>query len=160
MNCWIKLLFCFLCVQNNFEFSCHFIKFRLNHWWQMDYFVGMHRSDTQDRYRLRSGHFLWIGYWSDEDRSKSDVVHILFCAVVRPTRKSHKHHKGTIKFFVHYISSVLQLFHSFNLRYRGIFKSLNSSSRKLLSAAAVCHPPFSIRLLHSNSLQERTVTEV
>ncbi len=28
--------------------------------------LGMHRSDTQDRYRLRSGHFLRIGYRRDE----------------------------------------------------------------------------------------------
>ncbi len=28
--------------------------------------LGMHLSGTQDRYRLRSGHFLWIGYRSDE----------------------------------------------------------------------------------------------
>ncbi len=45
------------------------------------------------------------------DRSKSDVVRILFCAVVKP-QESHiniiKHHKV----FVHYISSFLKLFHS------------------------------------------------
>ncbi len=29
-------------------------------------YVGMHRSDTEDRYRLRSSHFLRIGYRSDE----------------------------------------------------------------------------------------------
>ncbi len=28
--------------------------------------LGMHRSDTEDRYRLRSSHFLRIGYRSDE----------------------------------------------------------------------------------------------
>ncbi len=34
----------------------------------------MHRSDIEDRYRLRSSHFLRIGYRSDETRSKSDPV--------------------------------------------------------------------------------------
>ncbi len=29
-------------------------------------YLGMHRSDTQDRYRLRSSHFLRIGYRRDE----------------------------------------------------------------------------------------------
>ncbi len=45
------------------------------------------------------------------DRSKSDVVRILLCAVVKP----HESHKNIIKhhkLFVHYISSVLKLFHS------------------------------------------------
>ncbi len=67
--------------------------------------LGMHRSDTQDRYRLRSGHFLfhfqikkpWTldlepsAYWVSVrwDRSKSNVVHILFCVVV----KIHESHK-------------------------------------------------------------------
>ncbi len=73
--------------------------------------LEMHRSDTLDRYRLRSGHFLRFGYWSDETRSKSDVVRILLCAVVKP----HENHINIIKhhkLFVHYISSVLKLFHS------------------------------------------------
>ncbi len=46
-----------------------------------------------------------------QDRSKSDVVRILFCAAVKPHEKhinNIKHHKV----FVHYISSVLKLFHS------------------------------------------------
>ncbi len=45
------------------------------------------------------------------DRCKSDVVRILFCAVVKP----HENHINIIKhhkLFVHYISSVLKLFHS------------------------------------------------
>ncbi len=33
-NCWIKSLL-FLCAE---RCSRHFIKFRFNHWWQMDYF--------------------------------------------------------------------------------------------------------------------------
>ncbi len=46
-----------------------------------------------------------------QDRSKSDVVRVLFCAVVKPHENYIniiKHHKV----FVHYISSVLELFHS------------------------------------------------
>ncbi len=45
------------------------------------------------------------------DRSKSNVVRILFCAAVKP----HENHINIIKHhkvFVHYISSVLKLFHS------------------------------------------------
>ncbi len=43
------------------------------------------------------------------DRSKSDVGRVLFFAVVKPHENHIKHHKV----FVHYISSVLKLFHSF-----------------------------------------------
>ncbi len=45
------------------------------------------------------------------DGSKSDVVHILFCVVVK-THESHKNIIKRHKVFVHYISSVLKLFHS------------------------------------------------
>ncbi len=45
--------------------------------------VGMHRSDTQDRYRLRSGHFLRIGYRRDE-ADPNPILCILFCVVVKP----------------------------------------------------------------------------
>ncbi len=55
------------------------------------------------------------------DRYKSDVVRILFCAVVKP----HENHINIIKHhkvFVHYISSVLKLFHNL---IRGIDEHLN-----------------------------------
>ncbi len=79
---------------------------------------------------------------------------IIFCVVVKP----HGSHTNTIKHhtvFMHYISSVLK----FNLRYRWILHSLNSSLREILSPLRlpVCHPPFSsqtarrVRLLQLNS---------
>ncbi len=45
------------------------------------------------------------------DRSKSDIVRIVFSVIVEP----HERHKNIIKHhkvFMHYISSVLKLFHS------------------------------------------------
>ncbi len=71
----------------------------------------MHRSDTQYRYRLRYGHFLPDRVSIRWDRSKSDIVRILFCVIVKP----HERHKNIIKHhkvFVHNIPSVLKLFHS------------------------------------------------
>ncbi len=44
-----------------------------------EFMLGMHRSDTQDRYRLRSGHFLRIGYRRDETDPNPIFVHILLC---------------------------------------------------------------------------------
>ncbi len=73
--------------------------------------LGMHRSDTQYRYRLRYGHFLPDRVSIRWDRSKSDIVRILFCVIVKP----HERHKNIIKHhkvFVHNIPSVLKLFHS------------------------------------------------
>ncbi len=81
---------------------------------------------------------------------------IIFCVVIKP----HGSHKYTIKHHtvcMHYISSVLKLFHSLiwgTDEYLSVkFKSTWTS----LSAAAVCHPQFSIqtarrvRLLQPNS---------
>ncbi len=41
--------------------------------------LGMHRSDTQDRYRLRSGHFLWIGYRREETDQIRYSVYTILC---------------------------------------------------------------------------------
>ncbi len=73
--------------------------------------VGMHRSDTQYRYRLRYWHFLPDQVSVKRDRSKSDIVRILSCVIVKP----HERHKIIIKHHkvsVHYISSVLKPFNS------------------------------------------------
>ncbi len=62
--------------------------------------LGMHRSDTQDRYRLRSGHFLRIGYrWDETDPNP------MLC-------ESHKNIIKHREVSVNYISSVLKLFQS------------------------------------------------
>ncbi len=74
------------------------------------YHLGMRRSDIQNRYRLRSGQFLRIGYRSDET-DPNPMLCVYCCVVVKP----HESHKNIIKHhkvFVHYISSVLKLFHS------------------------------------------------
>ncbi len=70
----------------------------------------MHQSNTLDRYRLRSGHFLRIGHQSDET-DPNPMLCVYYCVVVKP----HESHNNIIKHhrvFVHYISSVLKLFHS------------------------------------------------
>ncbi len=67
--------------------------------------LGMHRSDKLHRYRLRSSHFLRI-----QIRSCAFKL-ILFCVVVK-SQGSHKNIIKHHKVFAHYISSVLELFHS------------------------------------------------
>ncbi len=65
--------------------------------------LGMHRSDTLDRYRLQFGHL--------RRDDPNPMLCLYYCAVVKP----HESHKNIIKHhkvFVHYISSVLKLFHS------------------------------------------------
>ncbi len=52
--------------------------------------VGMHRSDTQDRYRLRSGHFLRIGYRRDETDPNPILCVYYSVLLLSPT----KHYKA------------------------------------------------------------------
>ncbi len=54
--------------------------------------LGMHRSDTQDRYRLRSGHFLRIGYRRDET-DPNPILCVYYCVIVKP-HESTKHYKA------------------------------------------------------------------
>ncbi len=71
--------------------------------------LGMHRSDTQ--YRIGSDTGIFCGSGIGQTRSKSDIVCILFCVIVKP----HEMNKNIIKhqkISVHYVSSVLKLFHS------------------------------------------------
>ncbi len=74
------------------------------------FLIGMHRSDTQNRYRLRS--FSADRVSVRRDWSKSDAVRILFFIVVVKPHESQKNIIKHHKVFVHYISSVLKLFHS------------------------------------------------
>ncbi len=67
----------------------------------------MHRSDTQYRYLLRYGHFLPDQVLVRRDWSKSDIVRMVFFAIVKP----HERHKNIIKHhnvFVRYIPNVLK----------------------------------------------------
>ncbi len=74
------------------------------------FLLGMHGSDTQYRYRLRYWHFLLDRVSVRQDRSKSDIVRILFCVIVKP----HERHKNIIKHHqvsVHYIFLLSTIFY-------------------------------------------------
>ncbi len=78
---------------------------------RMSYKVGVLRSNIQYRYRSDTGIFCRTGVSVRRDWSKSDILCILFCVIVKP-HESHKHIIKHHKVFVHYISSVLKPFHS------------------------------------------------
>ncbi len=81
--------------------------------------LGMHRSDTQDRYRLRSGNFLQIRYRSDET-DPNPMLCIYYSVLLLRLTKATKHHKALSSFRALYLkcSEAVPLF---NLRHRLIF---------------------------------------
>ncbi len=55
--------------------------------------LGMHRSDTQDRYRLRSGHFLRIGYRRDKT-DPNPILCVYYSVLLLSPTKAQKHYKA------------------------------------------------------------------
>ncbi len=55
--------------------------------------VGMHRSDTQDRYRLRSSHFPRIGYRRDET-DPNPILCVYYSVLLLSPTKAQKHYKA------------------------------------------------------------------
>ncbi len=66
--------------------------------------------DIQDRFCSDTGIFCRIGYRLDE-ANQNPILCVCYCVIVKP-HKSHKHITKHHEVFVHYISSVLKLFHS------------------------------------------------
>ncbi len=76
--------------------------------WSCVFKVGMHRSDTQ--HRLWSCRFLQIIIGETRPIQIRCCAYTILCCCLAP-RKPQKHHKAP-NVFVHYIWSVLKLFHS------------------------------------------------
>ncbi len=55
--------------------------------------LGMHRSDTQYRYRLRSGHFLRIGYRRDQT-DPNPILCVYYSVLLLSPTKAQKHYKA------------------------------------------------------------------
>ncbi len=70
------------------------------------------RSDTQYLYRLRYWHFLPDHVSVRRDRSKSDIVQILFCVIVKPQERHKniiKHHEFSCTIFQVFWSCKVQM---------------------------------------------------